>query len=87
MTTHERVLEFLREAHRRFPTPEKQRHAILLNLDQGPRGALLLSLRIGPEWQTFTLDEADLNLPPGDVFDDIAKLLAVRAAVSKPDGC
>lgn len=62
---------FLHTLSGRYPPPAGRHHALTIADD----GRLLLMLHIGDTWQSFTIDEADLDRAPVDVLDDIDRLL------------
>ncbi|KKL60720.1 hypothetical protein LCGC14_2202520 [marine sediment metagenome] len=57
----------------RFPPPEGRNHSLMVRGD-GESG-LDLILQIGEKWQSFPLDEEDMNVPPAELGGTIAKLM------------
>ncbi len=54
----------------RFPSPRSgQRHNLVV-MD----GVLVLTLMMGDTWQSFNLNDVDLDRPVNDLVDDLAAL-------------
>lgn len=58
-------------ARQKYPEQFNQHHGLYLSDD----GALLFVLVVGQRFETFKLDEADLDRDPEDILADIEKLL------------
>lgn len=57
----------------RFPTPEGRNHSLMIRKDGEP--GLDLILQIGEKWQSFHLDEEDMDVPPAELGETIAGLI------------
>lgn len=68
--------KFLQVLDQHFPIPaptgedSRCHHAIMLEQDK-----ILLMLHTGPNWQTFLLDEKDLDKDPEEIVSELKQLL------------
>lgn len=71
--------ELLELCTARFPSPRPSQHHGLTVHD----GTLVLTLMLGDTYQSFSIQEADLNKSPADLLDELAALF--EPTLDSPD--